>query len=57
MNTGKSVLRHLHDLLADTYEAALATSLRFKCGASSLLTSLKKLGKKIAVITEGLENA
>lgn len=45
------------NLLADIYEATLATSLRLKCGASSLLATLKSLGKKIAIITEGPEDA
>lgn len=43
--------------LADTYETNLATSLRLKSGASCLLTTLKKLGKKIAIVTEGPEDA
>ncbi len=45
------------DSLADIYEAALATSLRLKSGALSLLTTLKNRGKKIAIITEGPEDA
>lgn len=44
-------------LLVDIYEATLKNSLRMKCGASSLLASLKKLDKKIVVISEDPEDA
>jgi phosphoglycolate phosphatase-like HAD superfamily hydrolase len=45
------------DELAHTYEAALEDSLELKCGALSLLTHIKAMGKKIVVITEGPQDA
>jgi putative hydrolase of the HAD superfamily len=45
------------NILADNYEAALSMALCLKCGALGLLTLLKNLGKKIAIITEGPEDA
>jgi FMN phosphatase YigB (HAD superfamily) len=47
----------LLDELADTYDMVLEDSLELKCGAMSLLTHLKAMGKKIAVITEGPQDA
>jgi FMN phosphatase YigB (HAD superfamily) len=43
--------------LADTYETVLEGSLELKCGVMSLLTHLRAMGKKIAVITEGPQDA
>ncbi|KAF9871391.1 had-superfamily subfamily variant 1 [Colletotrichum karsti] len=43
--------------LLDTYEKTLAESLKLKDGALSLLSMLKKSGKKVAVITEGPQDA
>ncbi|KAI9778692.1 MAG: hypothetical protein M1839_007923 [Geoglossum umbratile] len=49
--------RQLLDELAHTYEAALEDSLELKCGALSLLTHIKAMGKKIVVIAEGPQDA
>lgn len=43
--------------LLTLYESSLAASLRLKSGALSLLQRLKRLGKKIVVITEGPQDA
>lgn len=43
--------------LLKIYETTLKASLGLKCGALSLLMTLKNLGKKIVVITEGPEDA
>ncbi|KAL3442810.1 HAD-like domain-containing protein [Aspergillus insuetus] len=43
--------------LLTLYESSLASSLKLKDGALSLLQRLKHLGKKIAVITEGPQDA
>ncbi|KAM3448666.1 hypothetical protein MY3296_007558 [Beauveria thailandica] len=40
-------------LLLETYQATLSASLELKCGALGLLSTLKNVGKKIVVITEG----
>ncbi|KAI1159832.1 hypothetical protein F5B18DRAFT_635222 [Nemania serpens] len=41
----------------ESYEAMLVASLELKCGALGLLSTLKHMGKKIAVITEGPQDA
>jgi Haloacid dehalogenase-like hydrolase len=49
-----------NDLLEELlhkYELTFTSSLELKCGAPSLLTFLKPLGKSIAVITEGPQDA
>ncbi|TEA12982.1 Pyrimidine 5'-nucleotidase YjjG [Colletotrichum sidae] len=46
----------LSELLA-IYEEALARSLLLKDGALSLLSTLRRVGKKIAVVTEGPQDA
>ncbi|TDZ22027.1 hypothetical protein Cob_v004797 [Colletotrichum orbiculare MAFF 240422] len=46
----------LSELLA-IYEEALARSLQLKDGALSLLSTLRRVGKKIAVVTEGPQDA
>ncbi|TDZ29829.1 hypothetical protein C8035_v003965 [Colletotrichum spinosum] len=46
----------LNELLA-IYEEALARSLQLKDGALSLLSTLRRVGKKIAVVTEGPQDA
>lgn len=43
--------------ILDLYETTLMTSLELKCGALDLLSLIKKLGKKIVVITEGPHDA
>ncbi|KAI0141966.1 Haloacid dehalogenase-like hydrolase [Pestalotiopsis sp. NC0098] len=43
--------------LLDTYESILKASLELKCGALELLSMLKRLGKKIVIITEGPQDA
>ncbi|KAJ7214067.1 HAD-superfamily hydrolase, subfamily IA, variant 1 [Mycena pura] len=43
--------------LLTIYESTLITSLELKCGAASLLSTLKRLGKMIAVVTEGPQDA
>ncbi|KAL8387203.1 hypothetical protein RB595_010081 [Gaeumannomyces hyphopodioides] len=45
------------DTLLTSYEAALVASFELKCGALSLLSTIKNLGKKIVVITEGPQDA
>lgn len=45
------------DGLLASYEAALVASFELKCGALSLLSTVKNLGKKIVVITEGPQDA
>lgn len=45
------------DELLDIYRAVLESSLQLKCGALSLFLHLKSLGKNIAVITEGPQDA
>ena len=45
------------DHLAQAYETALEASFEPKCGALSLITHIKSLGKKIVVITEGPQDA
>ncbi|KAL8282645.1 hypothetical protein RB597_010059 [Gaeumannomyces tritici] len=45
------------DGLLTSYEATLVASLELKCGALSLLSTIKNLGKKIVVITEGPQDA
>ncbi|KAK5662286.1 hypothetical protein OQA88_8192 [Cercophora sp. LCS_1] len=42
----------MQDLL-EAYEATYITSLELKSGARSLLSTIKKMGKKIVIITEG----
>ncbi|OAA41887.1 Haloacid dehalogenase-like hydrolase [Beauveria brongniartii RCEF 3172] len=48
---------HFMTLLLETYEATLSTSFELKCGALGLLSTLKNMGKKIVVITEGPQDA
>ncbi|WQF87915.1 Putative phosphoglycolate phosphatase-like, domain 2, HAD superfamily [Colletotrichum destructivum] len=43
--------------LLEIYEKILMDSLQLKCGAISLLATLKRLGKKIVIITEGPQDA
>ena len=43
--------------LADSYKLTLERSLEHKCGALSVLSCLKRMGKKVAVITEGPQDA
>ncbi|KAI1399028.1 Haloacid dehalogenase-like hydrolase [Hypoxylon fuscum] len=43
--------------LLELYEATLVTSLELKCGALKLLSTLKDMGKKIVVVTEGPQDA
>lgn len=43
--------------LLNLYESTLMSSLELKCGAFSLLTTAKAMGKKIVVITEGPQDA
>lgn len=43
--------------LQQLYETTLTESLELKCGALSLLSTLKEMGKKIVVITEGPQDA
>ncbi len=45
------------DILANIYQTALASALALKPGALSLLRTLKSQGKKIAIVTEGPEDA
>lgn len=60
-----SVLEHFslpHDTqfmtrLLESYEATLISSLELKCGALGLLSTIKNMGKKIVVITEGPQDA
>ena len=39
------------------YEATLMASLELKCGTSDLLSVVRKMGKKIVVITKGPQDA
>ncbi|KAM0671062.1 hypothetical protein ACQRIU_001457 [Beauveria bassiana] len=48
---------HFMTLLLETYEATLSASLELKCGALGLLSTLRNMGKKIVVITEGPQDA
>ncbi|ATY59805.1 Haloacid dehalogenase-like hydrolase [Cordyceps militaris] len=48
---------HFITWLLETYEATLSESLELKCGALGLLSAVKKIGKKIVVITEGPQDA
>jgi FMN phosphatase YigB (HAD superfamily) len=41
----------------DLYETTLSKSLQLKCGALTLMAHLKQLGKKIAIFTEGPQDA
>ncbi|OBR03011.1 Had-superfamily subfamily variant 1 [Colletotrichum higginsianum IMI 349063] len=43
--------------LLEIYEKTLMDSLQLKCGAINLLATLKRLGKKIVIITEGPQDA
>lgn len=43
--------------LLESYEGALMASLELKCGALGLLSTIKNMGKKIVVITEGPQDA
>ncbi|KAI0381426.1 HAD-like domain-containing protein [Hypomontagnella monticulosa] len=43
--------------LLESYETVLMASLELKCGALDLLSTLKKMDKKIVVITEGPQDA
>lgn len=43
--------------LLESYETTLMASLELKCGALSLLATVKDMGKKIVVITEGPQDA
>lgn len=43
--------------LLEVYESTLKASLELKCGALALLSTIKKMGKKIVVITEGPQDA
>lgn len=60
-----SVLEHFslpHDTqfmsrLLESYESTIIASLELKCGALGLLSTVKNLGKKIVVITEGPQDA
>lgn len=45
------------DELLDMYEDILMHSLRFKAEVVELLKGLKSLGKNIAVVTEGPQDA
>ncbi|KAF7545376.1 hypothetical protein G7046_g9578 [Stylonectria norvegica] len=44
-------------VLLETYEANLAASLELKCGALGLLSTIKNMGKRIVIITEGPQDA
>ncbi|KAJ3485481.1 hypothetical protein NLG97_g6808 [Lecanicillium saksenae] len=48
---------HFMHFLLETYETAISASLELKCGALGLLSTVKNMGKKIAVITEGPQDA
>jgi putative hydrolase of the HAD superfamily len=48
--------RHITRLL-NIYEATLTANLELKCGAKGLLSTIKNLGKKIVIITEGPQDA
>ncbi|TQN66479.1 Glyceraldehyde 3-phosphate phosphatase [Colletotrichum shisoi] len=43
--------------LLEIYEKTLKDALQLKCGAIGLLATLKRLGKKIVIITEGPQDA
>jgi putative hydrolase of the HAD superfamily len=43
--------------LLESYEATLMASLELKCGALGLLSAVRKMGKKIVIITEGPQDA
>jgi putative hydrolase of the HAD superfamily len=49
--------QNLIDELLSTYETTLTQTLELKSGALSLLRTLRAMGKKIVVITEGPEDA
>lgn len=46
----------IEDLL-ETYESTLRESLELKCGALELLSTIKSMGKKIVIMTEGPQDA
>ncbi|KAK4147567.1 HAD-like domain-containing protein [Dichotomopilus funicola] len=43
--------------LLESYEDTLVKSLELKCGALSLLSAIKDMGKKVAIMTEGPQDA
>ena len=43
--------------LLESYEATLMASLELKCGALGLLSAVRKMGKKIVIMTEGPQDA
>ncbi|KAJ8069128.1 hypothetical protein OCU04_002802 [Sclerotinia nivalis] len=45
------------DQLLDLYEKTLMLALELKCGAISLLSTLRNMGKKIVIMTEGPQDA
>lgn len=45
------------DELLEMYEATLMGSLELKCGALGLLSTLRNMGKKIVIMTEGPQDA
>lgn len=45
------------DTLLESYEHTLTESLQLKCGALCLLSTIKNMGKKIVIITEGPQDA
>ncbi|KAG9255411.1 HAD-superfamily hydrolase, subfamily IA, variant 1 [Emericellopsis atlantica] len=47
----------LMNQLLESYEATLVANLELKCGAQGLLSTIKSMGKKIVVITEGPQDA
>ncbi|KAI6783008.1 uncharacterized protein J7T54_002170 [Emericellopsis cladophorae] len=47
----------LMNQLLESYEATLVANLELKCGAQGLLSTIKSMGKKIMVITEGPQDA
>lgn len=48
---------HFMDELLEIYEKALVESLELKAGASDLITTLRNMGKKIVIMTEGPQDA
>jgi FMN phosphatase YigB (HAD superfamily) len=56
----KFSLEHDSDFLArllDAYEATLVADLELKCGARGVLSTVKNMGKKIVIVTEGPQDA
>jgi len=52
----KLIDEQLIDELLKMYETTFMTSLELKCGALGLLSTIKKLGKKVVLITEGQQD-